>query len=218
MAPTHVDRLVAFLTDAAVADELATDLRDWMETSRPFRTFAEAHRDKVRKKIRTAKGAEARLDVRAELAVAHALLADRRIDLAYERAGATAGGPDFTVTFRDHVAFNLEVTRWRGGRTALERQLLVKLRQLPRSLPNALLVVVPGSPGAFPDLETLLGDRRAVPFESRDVRQRLTRLGGVYAWAPGGEPRATLWTNGSARISLPAAAARAVRLALAGAS
>lgn len=212
MAPTQVDRLVDFLTDGDAADVLTTDLRRWVEASRRFRSFAETHRDKVRKKIRTASGADARLDVRAELSVAHALLTDRRIELAYERAGATAGGPDFTVTFRGHLAFNLEVTRWRSDTAALERQLIAKLRQLPPSVPNAILVCVDVAADAFPDLDALLGHRRTQPFESRDVRQRLSRLGGVYGWSEG--RRGSLWVNGSARIALPATAARAVLVAL----
>lgn len=216
MTSAHLDRLVDFLTDGDAADGLAADLRGWMASSRRFRTFADSHRDKVRKKIRTAHGRDARLDVRAELAVAHALLADRRISLAYERAGATSGGPDFTVTFRGRLAFNLEVTRWRGDEAALERQLVAKLRQLPSGSPNALLVAA--STATVPDLGTVLGERRPVPFETREVRQQLARLGGVYAWSPVAEPRASLWTNGSARIALPPVAARAVRLALEGAS
>ena len=219
MTSTHLDRLVDFLTDGDAADGLAADLRGWMASSRGFRTFADTHRDKVRKKIRTARGRDARLDVRAELAVAHALLADRRISLAYERAGATSGGPDFTVIFRGHSTFNLEVTRWCGDEATLERQLVAKLRQLPPGIPNALLVAVADSAAAVPDLATVLGERRPAPFETREVRQQLTRLGGVYAWSsPGAEPRATLWTNGSARIALPAAAARAVMRALEDAS
>jgi hypothetical protein len=211
-----VDRLVDYLADDEPADVLVVDLRRWLEGSRPFRAFVEAHRDKVRKKIRTASEGDARLDVRAELAAAHALLGDRRIELTYERAGATVGGPDFTLTFRSHLAFNLEVTRWRGGMAALERQLLAKLRQLPPSVPNALLLFVDGTIDAVPDLEALLGDRRTAPFASHDVRQRLSRLGGVYAWSELGTAghRATLWRNGSARIALPSAAARAVLLAL----
>ena len=216
MAPTHVDRLVDYLAGDEPADALAGDLRRWLEGSRPFRTFVEGHRDKVRKKIRTASVGDARLDVRAELAVAHSLLGDRRIELTYERAGATVGGPDFTITFRSHLAFNLEVTRWRGGRAALERQLLAKLRQLPTSVPNALLLFVDGAIDTVPDLEALLGDRRTVAFTRPDVRQRISRLGGVYGWSEIGTAghRATLWRNGSARIALPSAAARAVLLAL----
>jgi hypothetical protein len=211
-----VDRLVDYLADDDRTDALVVDLRRWLEASRPFRAFVEAHRDKVRKKIRTASEGNARLDVRAEFAVAHSLLADRRIELAYERAGATVGGPDFAITFRTHFAFNLEVTRWRGGAAALERQLLAKLRQLPPSVPNALLVFVDGAIDALPDLEALLGDRRTAPFASPDVRQRLSRLGAIYGWSEPGTPghRATLWRNGPARIALPSAAARAVLLAL----
>src|SRR5690606_6237271 len=69
-------------------------------------------------------------------AAAHALLADRRIDLSYEAFGSTVGGPDFAVSFRSHPALTVEVTRWRGDPAALERQLLAKLRQLPTGVAN----------------------------------------------------------------------------------
>ena len=72
----------------------------WLSGSKRFRAFAEAHRDKIRKKLRGAADAEARRDVRAELRVAHLLLADRHIELAFEAYGSTNRGPDFTVAYR----------------------------------------------------------------------------------------------------------------------
>src|SRR5688572_21497681 len=118
--------LVERETDATLADELAA----WVSESRRFRAFADAHRDKIRKKLRVAADAEARRDVRAELRVAHLLLADRRIDLAFEAYGATKGGPDFTVSFRGERSFNLEVTRLRGtpSEAAFGGSVLAKLR------------------------------------------------------------------------------------------
>lgn len=213
MARTHLDRLVEYLTDAEAGTALAADLRRWMEGSRPFRAFAEEHRDKIRKKIRIARDDEARRDLRAELAVAHAVLADRRVELAYERAGATVGGPDFTISFRGHVAFNLEVTRWRGERATLARQIVAKLRQLPPSVANAVLVDVDAS-AALPELDDVMRRIRA-RAETRAERARLTRLGGVYVWSEAEDPaRAALWLNDAARIRLPTTAARAVLAAL----
>jgi hypothetical protein len=216
MAGTQVDRLLAHLTDGDPGDVLNADLRRWIEGSRAFRAFAETHRDKIRKKVRTAGQGDARRDLRSELAVAGAVLADRRIELAYERAGATQGGPDFTVTYRSHLAFNLEVTRWRGDLAALERQLVAKLRQLPPSVANALLLAVDGERGGMPDIEALVAGIRSGGAATRELRQRLTRLGGVYSWSERakGAERATLWTNGAAKIALPTPAARAVLMAL----
>ena len=77
--PTAVQRLA----DELVPDRgpLHDEIAGWLRSSRRFRAFAEAHREKIRKKLRSATDADARLDVRAELRVANLLLADRRIGL-----------------------------------------------------------------------------------------------------------------------------------------
>src|SRR6266508_1797687 len=99
-----VQRLAHDLTDRGPgvpkAEELAEELTRWLAGSARFRAFAEAHRDKIRKKLRTAAGAEALRDVRTELQAARLLLSDRRLDLAYEAYGSGKAGPDFTVTLR----------------------------------------------------------------------------------------------------------------------
>ena len=112
--------------------------------SRRFRAFADAHRQKIRKKLRTAHDPEAQSDVRAELLAAYLLLADRRIELAFEASGSTAGGPDFTVTYRATARFNVEVTRFRGGAASRTQgaPILGKLRQLPPSIANVLLIAI----------------------------------------------------------------------------
>ncbi|MGH2379867.1 MAG: hypothetical protein ACRDG7_01450 [Candidatus Limnocylindria bacterium] len=186
----------------------------------------EAHRDKIRKKLRGATDAEARRDVRAELRVAHLLLADRRIELAFEALGSAKGGPDFTVTFRGELRFNLEVTRLRRS-TAEARSggpLMAKLRQLPASAPNVVLLAIEGDGADAIDVgaatralrtradakdEAFFGSRG---FDgTRGFYQRYLRLSAVLAWCEGatGDARAALWTNRSARIPLPERAARA---------
>lgn len=218
--------LAGYLLDGS-DEPLADALAGWLAASPRFRAFADAHRDKIRKKLRTAADADARLDVRAELCVAHLLLADRRIDVAFEPAGAARGGPDFAVSFRTHAAFNLEVTR---PRAALEvdtigRAVLAKLRQLPPSAANVLLLAVEGEP---PD-ERVLADamRELVARASVDpallargrldgpraFHQRFARLGGLVAWS---EEAVTAWRNPSARIAVPDGAWRACIAALIG--
>jgi hypothetical protein len=220
MTRTRVDRLVDHLTDSAAtdaADDLTADLRAWVEGSRRFRAFAETHRDKIRKKVRATRGTEPRLDLRAELAVAQVLLADRRIELAYEGYGSTVGGPDFTVSFRGHLAFNLEVTRWRGDPGSLPRQLVNKLRQLRPSVANAILVAVDVDGARPPALDALLGELgEGITDGPREMRARLRRLGGAFAWADrrSGPERATLWISPTARIPLGTSAARAVLASL----
>ena len=137
------DRLGQFLSDGA-DDELAEELVGWLASSRRFRAFADAHRDKIRKKLRSATDADARRDVRAELLVAHRLLADRRIELAFEADGSGKGGPDFSVALHSGRRCNVEVTRLRSLPTdkALAGTVLAKLRQLPPSAPNILVIAV----------------------------------------------------------------------------
>jgi hypothetical protein len=139
-------------------------LLGWMESSARFTAFLETYQDKIRKKIRLARDPESGLDLQCELEVAYCLLQDRRLDLVYERyASAKRRGPDFTVTYRTNLAFNIEVTRLRvegdeGGDTLgdvsgtnratnlsrqeerIQRILLAKLGQMQPSIANLLVI------------------------------------------------------------------------------
>ncbi len=229
-----VDRLVDHIFDGATGDALADEMRGWLAGSPRYRSFADAHRDKIRKKVRGTADPESRLDLRAELRVAHLLLANRRIALAFEAYGAQKGGPDFTVTFGGERPFNLEVKRIRrapplGGD---EWPALTKLRQLPSGVPNAVLLAVDAA--SAEGLDTDAGARglrsRADAKDeaffvsrgfrgTRDFYDRYLRLGAVLVWSEraAADSRAALWINRSARISVPARAARACLAALAGA-
>jgi hypothetical protein len=227
---TAVERLADHLLQGVPGEPLAAELTGWLAGSARFRTFAEAHRDKIRKKLRSAVESEALRDVRAELQAAHLLLADRRIELAFEAYGSGKRGPDFTVTFRGERPFNLEVTRLRRGPEAgFEGSLLTKLRQLPPSAPNAVLVAIEGDSaqafdvaGAVRALRALADAKDEAFFVHRGLDgtrgfyERFLRLGAVLVWCEGatGDARAALWTNRSARIALPARAARACVLCL----
>jgi len=99
--------------------------------------------------------------------------------------------------------------------------LLAKLRQLPPSVPNALVVAAgPEAAGAVDvaaatrALRTL-ADRKDEAFfvrhgldGSRAFYERYLRLGAVVVWIEDAadEARAGLWVNRSARIPLPARA------------
>ena len=199
---------------------------EWLAASPRFRAFAEAHRDKIRKKIRGAAAPDAVRDVRAELATARLLLADRRVELGFEAYGSGKTGPDFTITFRDARSFNLEVTRLRRlpDATGLAASLLAKLRQLPPSVPNAILFAVDGESAEALDFDAATRALRSRAdakdeaffttrgFEgTRGFYERFLRLGAVFVWAEvaTGDARATLWFNRSARIAMPQSAARA---------
>ncbi len=219
------ERLAHDLADGARARAFAEELARWLAASARFRAFAEANRDKIRKKLRTVAGPDGLRDVRAELLAGRLLLAERRIELAFEAYGSGIAGPDFTVTLAGERTFNLEVTRLHRlpGPLGFGRPLLAKLRQLPPSVPNALVVALEASSADVLDVDGAVRSIRARAdakndafFEGhgfRDPRafyERFLRLGAVLVWcesAPA-QSRVRLWTNGSARIRLPARAAR----------
>lgn len=125
----------------------------WLKGSRRFKTFVEENLPKVRKKMRTATGTQAALDVLYELEVAYRLSGVRAHGLAYEPFGATGErGPDFAVTFNGRPWFLLEVTRSSRGSAAPSlrsvRAVASKLGQLRPEGPNVVLV---GIEGPLPD-------------------------------------------------------------------
>jgi hypothetical protein len=103
--------------------------------------------------------------------------------------------------------------------------ILGKLRQLPPSIPNLLVVALATPSGSGVDVDAAVralrsrADRKDEAFfigrgfaGSRGFYERFLRLGGVVAWredAAEGD-RAALWINRSARIAVPERAARAV--------
>ena len=222
---TGIHRLADDLVEGRT-DPFAAELERWLRLSRRFRAFADAHRLKIRKKLRTAHDPEARSDVRAELLAAYLLLADRRIEVAFEASGSTAGGPDFTVTYRATARFNVEVTRFRGGAASRTQgaPILGKLRQLPPSIANVLLIAKEPDARDPYDVGAVVRALRA-RSEARDedlfaahglagsraLQERLRRLSAVILWSEraAASARATLWSNPSARIALPEHAARA---------
>ncbi len=226
-----IRRLVAYLVDATAPDGSIAELSTWLAESPRFRSFVEANRDKIRKKVRGAGTPEARLDVRAELRVAALLLADRRFVLAFAAYGAGRRGPDFTATFRAGRAFNVEVTRRRLGTGvgALETAILAKFRQLPPSVSNVVVVAIDRPSGALepgPVLRELRehADRRDDAFfvargleSAATFHAGLLRMTAVVAWAESAEAsgRVATWANAGARIPLPPPTLRALVAALA---
>ena len=196
-----------------------------------MRRFVEANAPKIRRKVREARDPETQRDLRAELLAAARLLADRRFDIVYEAAGAGTGGPDFAVIFRASVRFNLEVTRRRGAAepAAIAEALVAKLRQLPPSTPNVLVVALDGPLDADEinaavvalrgraDARDAVTLARAGAADPKSFYDRFLRLAGILAWSESAAPgaRAASWANPSARIPLERSAIDAVRAALA---
>ena len=195
----------------------------WMASSRPFRAFLEANATKIRKKVRQAANNEALGDLRLELSAAYRLLAaDQRVVLAYERYLADKSrGPDFTVTFKGHVVFNVEVRRLRTTAAArkLGDVLAEKLRQMPTGAVNVLLVGVDG--GVAGNLDCAATVRHMVQIadtkqdmffiqrgfhDGRDFLRALQRLSAVIVrtgWDDLATVTATLWRNPLAKHPLP---------------
>jgi hypothetical protein len=101
---------------------------------------------------------------------------------------------------------------------------LAKLRQLPPSVANLVVIRIEGASADDLDVEGAVAAfrRRADAKDedffvrrgfagSRDFYGRFLRLGGVVVWCEEGpgEGRARIWTNPSARIQVPQRASRA---------
>lgn len=145
---TTLDELLDDIFDGK-RPELYPEFESWVRESRRFRAFAISHRVKMRTKLRNVGDDAGMQDLRAELETAALLLRDERFTLEYETYAATKRrGPDFTVTFRTHTPFNVEVRRvrsveWDGedseGRSEkLMAVLCDKVGQMPPSIVNLL--------------------------------------------------------------------------------
>jgi hypothetical protein len=216
--------LTSLFGDAA--SEASVRCRDWMVEEPRFGVFLDAFREKIRKKARYAGGAEGMRDLLTELAAAHGLLREHRFTVAYETyAAEKARGPDFTVTYRAHIAFNVEVKRLRPGPSAVFEARLTdaiceKLRQMPPSAMNVLLVVAQRAPGED-ELAALLRGlaERAERSDAtlftrhgyattRDFFAGFRRISALVVRAEDESTGAVLWRNAQARhplhLDLPA--------------
>jgi hypothetical protein len=193
-----------------------------MAASPRFRAFVDAQRDKIRKKARGTADDEGLTDLLLELEVANWLLRDRGCTVHYETylAGKTRG-PDFTVTFKGHTRFHVEVKRLRGSAEFAKWADAVcdKLSQLPSGSINVLLVAgdakgrgALAAPIAMTRVQTLAERTDDTVFVrrglhgARDYLQQAQRLSGVVGWSgwhaeAGGS--ASLWLNRQAKHPIP---------------
>lgn len=210
---------------------LSGTLGQWMEVSVRFTDFVEIYRDKVRKKIRNIREAETFLDLRGELEIAYCLLADRRLSVEYEPyASAGRRGPDFAVTYRSNLIFNIEVARIRvekSGTGAIDigrkeerivRILMDKLGQMQPGMANLLVIHTEQEVTRLIDLGRLMQDLK-IRVERKDpafyAASRYTNpadfykdflhLSAILLWTAEAQP----WVNKQAR---PVLAAKVLRL------
>ena len=142
-----IERLAATLMPVGLDGPFASSCSCGWQARRGSERSPRRNRAKIHKKLSGARDDESLRDVRAELQVAHLFLADRRIELAYEAYGSGKAGPDFTITYRATRTLNVEVTRMRRVPDAagVAESIVAKLRQLPPSVPNALVLAVGGA-------------------------------------------------------------------------
>ena len=199
---------------------LRAEFDGWARGSRRFAAFAQAYRGKIRAKLRHAGDEDGRRDLRAELETAALLLRDDRFSVEYEKyAAAKQRGPDFTVTYKTHTPFNVEVRRLRAvegeddeARAArLVYVLCDKVKQMPPSIVNLLWLSADGAT-AVDDLNAAaatlrqLAERKDDDFFTRrgfdgaaGFLAHYHRLSGVVLRQAGGM---ALWLNPVARHKL----------------
>lgn len=139
---TPLDDLLTFIFDGQ-KPALYAEFAGWVHGSRRFKAFAIEYRSKIRAKLRNMRDEG---DLRAELHAAALLLSEDRFTLEYEKYTASKQrGPDFTVTFRTHTPFNVEVRRIEAQGADTTNKLITvlcdKVGQMPPGMVNFLWLV-----------------------------------------------------------------------------
>lgn len=217
-----LDDLLATLFDGR-QPTLYPEFEGWLRESRRFKAFATTYRDKIRTKLRNARDEGGMKDVRAELEAAVLLLRDERFTLEYERyAASKQRGPDFTVTFRTHTPFNIEVRRIRrfeledGEAEARAGKLMAvlcdKVGQMPPGIVNLLWLTAEGEIGEADVSRATtalrqLAERKVEDFFARrgfenatDFLKQYRHLSGIVLPQTGAP---VVWLNSLARHKAP---------------
>ena len=180
------DQLVRYIAQNC-QPSLQSDLGAWIHSQPRFAEFVSAHQEKIRKKLTTAGDREVRLDVRAELLVAYRVLGDRRFEVGFEASRmARGGGPDLTLRYRNNTLINLEITRLRSPAEShtLAGIIATKVRQLPTSVPNAVVIAGDGlriSQELLSDAIKLLKSRAESKDDAFFVRRGMRDARDFYA-------------------------------------
>jgi len=234
MVPNEI--LTYIFTDTT--HDFAAQFAQWLVSAPRFKTFAESYRDKIRKKVRGLRDEQGRSDLQFELAIAYRLLQERRFIVEYEKYGVgKLRGPDFSVTFKTWMPFNVEVKRMRAARpespadasscNKLINTVCEKIGQLPPSVINLLALGDSEPLGRSCDVALalkLLKERADGKDElfftrrrfigARDFLKQYTRLSGILVCDVGDTLAAThptLWLNAQARHAIPPELAAALR-------
>jgi hypothetical protein len=217
---------------ADTTHDFAAQFAQWLVSAPRFKTFAETYRDKIRKKVRGLRDEHGRRDLQFELAIAYRLLQERRFAVEYEKYGVgKQRGPDFSVSFRTRMLFNVEVKRMHIARlephadplhgcNKLINTVCEKIGQLPPSVINLLALGDSAALGVSYDVALAMkllkerADGKDDPFfarrgfiGARDFLKQYTRLSGILVCDPQdplAAERPTLWLNAQARHAIPA--------------
>ena len=210
---------------------LYPEFEGWVRGSRRFRAFATHYRSKIRAKLKNVHDEGGLKDLRAELETAALLLREERFTLEYETyAASKQRGPDFTVTFKTHTPFNVEVRRIRsvelddGDTEARIGKLMVvlcdKVGQMPPSIVNLLWLMAEreiSEADLTRAVMTLrqLAERKAEDFFTRrgfegatDFLKHYRQLSGIVLRQSGEH---VLWLNSLARHKAPPDIVRAIQ-------
>jgi hypothetical protein len=145
-----IDELLTYIF-ASQAHTLAAQFALWVASSARFRAFAEQYRDKIRKKVRGTRDQEGLSDLAFELEIAYLMLSERRFVVEYEKGGVgKQRRPDFSVSFRANILFNVEVKRFRSPPASqpdeppeysrIASTVCQKIGQLPAGMINILAI------------------------------------------------------------------------------
>ena len=200
-------------------------LTPWLDASPRYASFVETYRDKIRKKLRVTHDPEGQLDVLGELELPYHLLTDRRLDVAYEPyASLKRRGPDFAVTYRINLTFNIELSRIHLEETGDEsadlsrrqerilRILLDKLGQMQAGRANLLVILARGQVDRLIHLADLIQSLKA-RVDGRDPKFFLNsryesptafykdflHLSGIIFWANSNQ----VWQNKQSKFGVP---------------
>lgn len=230
MAMSALDDLLDYLFDGQ-KPALYAEFEEWVRRSRPFKVFATDNRVKIRAKLRNVRDEAGMFDLRAELATAVLLLGEERFTLEYERyAASKQRGPDFTVTFKTHTPFNVEVRRIRSVEmddedsearlTKLTAVLCDKVGQMPPGIVNLLWLIAERTISeddltrATTSLRQL-AERKVEDFFTRrgfesaaDFLKRYGQLSGIVVRQSGEN---SIWLNPLARHKTPPEIVNAIK-------
>lgn len=218
---TTLNELLDYIFDKK-KNAFYSEFEAWLKNSRRFKVFAIEYRGKIRTKIKNVADEAGMKDLRAELESAVLLLQMDSFSLEYEKyAALKQRGPDYTVTFKTHTPFNIEIRRLRNRETdedsaariiKLIEVLADKVGQMPPSIVNLLWLKSERELSleelnlATKALQDLANKKQEEFFTKRgfknaaDFLKHYRQLSGILIEQNG---KFSLWQNNSAQHKIP---------------